>query len=111
MDYLEKSGARRPVSQTTALTADQIDVRSVLIDANDLPAKRDRGTRCRPHSRERVQDGVPIEGEQFGQAVRDFNERFAALSSSLLQILDDIQLGGKVVPDAELAALWTEQLG
>jgi hypothetical protein len=53
--------------------------------------------------------GRTLVGQPVGHAMKDFNEKYAALSNSMLQVLDEIERGGKVVPDAELARLWTER--
>jgi hypothetical protein len=48
-------------------------------------------------------------GEPIGHAMKDFNERFAALSTRLSNLLEEIQLTGKIVSDEELARLWAER--
>jgi len=53
--------------------------------------------------------GRSLAGKPVGHAMTDFNERYAALASSLLDLLDEIQRAGRVVPDAVVAAQWTER--
>ena len=53
--------------------------------------------------------GRTLRREPVGHAMKDFNEKYAVLSSGLLEVLDSIQRGGRIVPDAELAKLWTER--
>jgi Peptidase family C25 len=48
-------------------------------------------------------------GEPVGHAMKDFNEKYAALSTSLTGLVESIERSGKIVPDAELARLWTER--
>jgi hypothetical protein len=48
-------------------------------------------------------------GEPIGHAMKDFNDKFAALSTSLSNLLEEIQLAGKLVSDEELARLWAER--
>ena len=52
--------------------------------------------------------GRILTGSTVGFAMKDFNERYAALSANLADILEDIG-HGRVVPDADLARLWTER--
>jgi hypothetical protein len=40
--------------------------------------------------------------------MKDFNEKHAALSTGLLELLHDAQVG-KQIPATELAKLWTER--
>ena len=47
-------------------------------------------------------------GEPVGYAMKDFNERYAALSVSLSSTLDVVH-EGKLVPDDNLAGMWTER--
>ena len=47
-------------------------------------------------------------GEPVGYAMKDFNERYAALSVSLSSTLDEVH-EGKLVPDDDLAGMWTER--
>jgi hypothetical protein len=53
--------------------------------------------------------GRVLRGEPVGHAMKDFNERYATLSTSLSNKLEKIGFGGLVVPDDELARLWTER--
>lgn len=53
--------------------------------------------------------GRILNGEPVGYAMKDFNERFASLSAHLSDVLESIDFAGRVVPDAELARLWTER--
>lgn len=53
--------------------------------------------------------GRILVGEPVGHAMKDFNERFAALSARLSSLLEEIELTGKIVADEELAELWTER--
>ena len=48
-------------------------------------------------------------GQPVAHALKDFNERYAALSTSLSDLLERIGFSGLVVPDTELARLWTER--
>ncbi len=48
-------------------------------------------------------------GQPIAHAMKDFNEKYAALSAGLSDVLERIGFGGRVVPDAELARLWTER--
>ncbi len=41
--------------------------------------------------------------------MKDFNERYAALSTSMSDILERVGFAGFVVSDAELARLWTQR--
>lgn len=52
--------------------------------------------------------GRILAGQPVGHAMQDFNERYAALSVNVGNVLE--QMGfGKLVRDAQLAALWTER--
>jgi hypothetical protein len=52
--------------------------------------------------------GRILSGQPVGYAMKDFNEKYAALSANVSDILE--QMGfGKLVPDAQLARLWTER--
>jgi hypothetical protein len=53
--------------------------------------------------------GRILSGQPVGYAMKDFNERYAALSANALDLARQIGYG-RVVPDAELAALWTERV-
>ena len=44
-------------------------------------------------------------GEPIGHAMKDFNERYAALSTSLTDMLEQVSYGVKI-PDADVAASW-----
>jgi len=47
-------------------------------------------------------------GQPVGYAMKDFNEKYAALSANVSDVLE--QMGfGKLVPDTQLARLWTER--
>lgn len=48
-------------------------------------------------------------GQPVGYAVKDFNERYAALSTSLTGLLEELDFGATDVSDAELAANWVER--
>jgi Peptidase family C25 len=48
-------------------------------------------------------------GQPVGHAMKDFNERYAALSTSLSDMLERVGFAGFVVSDAELARLWTQR--
>jgi hypothetical protein len=48
-------------------------------------------------------------GQPVGHAMRDFNEKYAALSANVSDVLRSIEFGGKVFEDAPLASLWTER--
>jgi hypothetical protein len=47
-------------------------------------------------------------GEPVGHAVKDFNERYAVLSTSLLSLVQQVQFGASV-DDRELACAWVER--
>ena len=47
-------------------------------------------------------------GQPVGYAMKDFNERFAALSASLSGLLEEIDFGAQV-SDQELATNWIER--
>jgi hypothetical protein len=52
--------------------------------------------------------GRILGGQPVGYAMKDFNEKYAQLSANISEILE--QMGfGKLVPDAQLARLWTER--
>jgi hypothetical protein len=48
-------------------------------------------------------------GKPIGVAMRDFNEKFAALSANLSTLLRDLAFGDRAIPEAALARLWTER--
>ena len=50
-----------------------------------------------------ILSGIPV-----GHAVKDFNERYAILSTELSGLLEEIGLGAKV-PDDQLAQAWVER--
>jgi hypothetical protein len=52
--------------------------------------------------------GRMLIGQPAGYALKDFNEKFAALSASLASMLEQVGFGS-FVPDDELAAAWTER--
>lgn len=52
--------------------------------------------------------GAILRGWPAGHALKDFRERFAALSTGLSALLEKIGFGGKVSDD-DLAALWVER--
>lgn len=52
--------------------------------------------------------GRILAGQPVGYAVKDFNERYAALSASLSNMLEEISFGAHV-PDDELATAWIER--
>jgi hypothetical protein len=52
--------------------------------------------------------GRILVGQPVGYAVKDFNERYAALSTNLVGMLEDIDFGAQV-PDEELASTWIER--
>lgn len=52
--------------------------------------------------------GQIMAGRPVGHAMKDFNEKYAALSTNLSDVLENVSFG-KVVPDSELATLWTER--
>jgi hypothetical protein len=47
-------------------------------------------------------------GQPVGYAMKDFNERYAALSTSLIGLLEDISFGAQI-SDQELATNWIER--
>jgi hypothetical protein len=52
--------------------------------------------------------GKVLAGQPIGLALKDFNERFAALSVSLSGMLEQIGDGAKI-PDAQLATAWIQR--
>jgi hypothetical protein len=48
-------------------------------------------------------------GQPVGHAMKDFNEKYAALSANLGTLLESIGFGDKPIPDADLARVWTER--
>ena len=52
--------------------------------------------------------GRILSGQPVGYAVKDFNERYAALSVSLSNVLEEVGFGKKV-PDDDLVSRWTER--
>jgi len=52
--------------------------------------------------------GRILSGKPVGYAMKDFNEKYAALSANVSSILEKIGFG-KLVPDTQLARLWTER--
>jgi hypothetical protein len=52
--------------------------------------------------------GQILVGRPVGHSMKDFNEKYAALSTSMSQVLRDIGFGQQV-PDEKLATLWTER--
>ena len=48
-------------------------------------------------------------GQPVGHAMKDFNEKFAALSANLSTLLENLGFGDVVIPDDELARVWTER--
>ncbi len=52
--------------------------------------------------------GRILSGQPVGYAMKDFNEKYAALSANISDILEQIGFG-KLIPDAQLARLWTER--
>lgn len=48
-------------------------------------------------------------GQPVGYAMKDFNERYAALSTSLSNLLEGLEWDPTAVSDAELAANWIER--
>lgn len=52
--------------------------------------------------------GRILVGQPVGYAVKDFNERYAALSTNLSSLLEEIGFGADV-PDEELASAWIER--
>ena len=53
--------------------------------------------------------GRILVGQPVGYAMKDFNEKYAALSSNLSSVLKEMQSTGRRVADDELARLWTER--
>lgn len=51
--------------------------------------------------------GRILAGQPVGFAMKDFNERYAALSANMSNILGDLTFG-KPTPDAQVAGLWME---
>jgi len=52
--------------------------------------------------------GRILYGQPVGYAMKDFNEKYAALSANVSTVLEQVG-NGKQIPDAELAQLWTER--
>jgi hypothetical protein len=52
--------------------------------------------------------GRILNGQPVGYAMKDFNEKYAQLSANISEILEQISFG-KIIPDAQLARLWTER--
>jgi hypothetical protein len=52
--------------------------------------------------------GRILTGRPVGFAMKDFNERYAALSTNISDVLEELGYG-KVVSDIQLARLWTER--
>lgn len=48
-------------------------------------------------------------GEPVGHAMKDFNEKYAALSANLGTLLENIGFGDVTIRDADLARVWTER--
>jgi hypothetical protein len=48
-------------------------------------------------------------GQPVGYAMKDFNEKYAALSASLSNLLETIGFGDRSLPDSDLARVWTER--
>ena len=44
-------------------------------------------------------------GQPIGYAMKDFNERYAALSTSMSSLLEEISFGAQI-PDYDLASAW-----
>jgi hypothetical protein len=53
--------------------------------------------------------GSILLGKPIGFAMKDFNEKYAALSANFSTILKDVAWGDRVLPEAELARVWTER--
>jgi len=53
--------------------------------------------------------GRILAGQPLGLALKDFNERFAALSVSLAGMIEKIEDEGAVIPDAQLATAWIQR--
>jgi hypothetical protein len=53
--------------------------------------------------------GRILVGQPVGYAMKDFNEKYAALSANLGVLLEEIGFGDKPIPDADLARVWTER--
>ena len=52
--------------------------------------------------------GRMLAGQPLGLALKDFNERFAALSVSLADMLEQIE-DGAAVPDSQLSTAWIQR--
>lgn len=53
--------------------------------------------------------GRILVGEPIGYAMKDFNEKYAALSANLGALLENIGFGDIAIADADLARVWTER--
>lgn len=50
--------------------------------------------------------GRILTGQPISYSMKDFNEKYAALSTNLADVLEQVGFG-KIIPDAQLARLWT----
>jgi len=48
-------------------------------------------------------------GQPIGYAMKDFNEKYAALSANLSTLLEDVGFGDRVISEVNLARVWTER--
>jgi hypothetical protein len=53
--------------------------------------------------------GTVLSGKPIGLALKDFNERYAVLSTTLANTLEQIENDGLRVPDAQLATAWVQR--
>jgi hypothetical protein len=53
--------------------------------------------------------GRILAGQPLGLALKDFNERFAALSVSLSNMNEQIEDYGAIIPDAQVATAWIQR--
>jgi hypothetical protein len=53
--------------------------------------------------------GRMLAGQPLGLALKDFNERFAALSVALAGMIEQIEDDGAIIPDAQLSTAWIQR--
>ena len=53
--------------------------------------------------------GRMLAGQPLGLALKDFNERFAALSVSLAGMIEQIEDDGAIIPDVQLSTAWIQR--
>ena len=53
--------------------------------------------------------GRMLAGQPLGLALKDFNERYAALSVSLAGMIEQIEDDGAIIPDVQLSTAWIQR--